>query len=272
MIRRRSAPRAAAPRRTNCAIARQGLGCTRGHREGQRRRSASSTRADRCGCTAAASPPLQRALACSARESSAPCPSLRPGHAAGRQRQRGGQRRQRNFRGAALAQRRPVLSRGEWTTRCHCPHLHPLPCWVPHFHAAARIHLWQVGDWFKNLGDDLGGLVGLPRSRSVRRPGPGGGPAASGDSQLGGVPRLPSTSILAKQQQVGPCSWQSGAKPCLSAADRAGWGGTMPAVQLCNGRWAENVQTSSWRPRGCLCISNAATSLRSPHSESCGQR
>lgn len=60
----------------------------------------------------------------------------------------------------------------------------------------------EVGDWFKNLGDDLGGLVGLPRSRSVRRPGPGGGPAASGDSQLGGVPRLPSTSILAKQQQI----------------------------------------------------------------------
>lgn len=60
----------------------------------------------------------------------------------------------------------------------------------------------QVGDWFKNLGDDLGGLMGLPRSRTVRRP-PGAGPMASGDSQLGGVPRLPSTSILAKQQQVG---------------------------------------------------------------------
>ncbi len=66
--------------------------------------------------------------------------------------------------------------------------------------------------------------MGLPRSRSVRRPPPGSGPSLSGDSQLGGVPRLPSTSILAKQQQVG-------------------WGGQVGALSFA-------LRSRSARPRG----------------------
>jgi hypothetical protein len=58
----------------------------------------------------------------------------------------------------------------------------------------------EVGDWFRNLGDDLGNVIGLPRSaKSMRR-----SPTPSGTSRpdLGPLPRLPSTSILARRQQV----------------------------------------------------------------------
>lgn len=58
----------------------------------------------------------------------------------------------------------------------------------------------EVGDWFRNLGDDLGNVIGLPRSaKSMRR-----SPTPSGTSRpdLGPLPRLPSTSILARRQQI----------------------------------------------------------------------
>lgn len=64
----------------------------------------------------------------------------------------------------------------------------------------------EVGDWFKNLGDDLGSMVGLPRSRFATRRSPNSAShfdGISGGSASGGtVPRLPSTSLLSKQQQV----------------------------------------------------------------------
>ncbi|PSC68755.1 oxysterol-binding -related 1D isoform X1 [Micractinium conductrix] len=67
----------------------------------------------------------------------------------------------------------------------------------------------EVGDWFRNLGDDLGSMVGIPRARTHRRsPTPSrcglesDGRSGSVSSLLGGVPRLPSTSILAKQPQI----------------------------------------------------------------------
>lgn len=69
----------------------------------------------------------------------------------------------------------------------------------------------EVGDWFKNLGDDLGSMVGLPRSRFASRRSPNSasrrfdgisGSSVSGGSVAGTVPRLPSTSLLSKQQQV----------------------------------------------------------------------
>lgn len=78
----------------------------------------------------------------------------------------------------------------------------------------------EVGDWFRNLGDDLGSMVGIPRARTHRRsPTPSrcglesDGRSGSVSSLLGGVPRLPSTSILAKQPQVRR----------LVRAPRAGW-------------------------------------------------
>ncbi|KAL4420270.1 hypothetical protein ABPG77_005610 [Micractinium sp. CCAP 211/92] len=69
----------------------------------------------------------------------------------------------------------------------------------------------EVGDWFKNLGDDLGSMVGIPRSRFSSRRSPGSAPhrfdtvsggSVSSGSALGTVPRLPSTSLLAKKQQI----------------------------------------------------------------------
>lgn len=69
----------------------------------------------------------------------------------------------------------------------------------------------EVGDWFKNLGDDLGSMVGLPRSRFASRRSPNSasrrfdgisGSSVSGGSVAGTVPRLPSTSLLSKQQQI----------------------------------------------------------------------
>ncbi len=69
----------------------------------------------------------------------------------------------------------------------------------------------EVGDWFKNLGDDLGSMVGIPRSRFSSRRSPGSAPhrfdtvsggSVSSGSALGTVLRLPSTSLLAKKQQV----------------------------------------------------------------------
>lgn len=88
----------------------------------------------------------------------------------------------------------------------------------PRLSSAGGLSFREVGDWFKNLGDDLGNMMGIPRAHSTRARGgarrspstsahgPGAGRALS---DLGGVqPRLPSTSILAKQQQVrGRSQW-----------------------------------------------------------------
>lgn len=74
----------------------------------------------------------------------------------------------------------------------------------PRLASAGGLSFREVGDWFKNLGDDIGNIMGLPRSRTMRRAGPHAGLSGRALSDLGGVqPRLPSTSILAKQQQVG---------------------------------------------------------------------
>jgi hypothetical protein len=85
----------------------------------------------------------------------------------------------------------------------------------------------EVGDWFKTLGDDLGSVIGIPRSRSTRRSSPprsrrnfgGLGGEGSVSAGSGTTPRLPSTSILSKRQQVrvgGPASRQA----ANHAADR----------------------------------------------------
>ncbi|EFN52750.1 hypothetical protein CHLNCDRAFT_138340 [Chlorella variabilis] len=64
---------------------------------------------------------------------------------------------------------------------------------------SSGISFKAVGDWFQTLGDDLGSVIGIPRGKSVRR-----SPTPSGPSQHDAamVPRLPSTSLLSKQQQI----------------------------------------------------------------------
>lgn len=120
----------------------------------------------------------------------------------------------------------------------------------PRLNSAGGLSFREVGDWFKNLGDDIGSMMGLPRARSTRRPTPSGpsGLGARAMSDLGGVqPRLPSTSILAKQQQVGarfqrPAGAPAGRQRRSAACPRAMRG--VPAA--CRRRGRRAVRRERW--------------------------
>lgn len=84
----------------------------------------------------------------------------------------------------------------------------PSPALAPRL--SSSLSFREVGDWFRNLGDDLGNIVGLPRSRTSRRsPIPSSrrfegsmSGRSMGSISAGVIPRLPSCSLLAKQQQI----------------------------------------------------------------------